>query len=150
MELTRNTKTIRLKVDGTNWTGAAGTSNLTSDEVDTQGFEGVKFTVGFGAIVSGAATSIKVRQGKVTGMSDGADLKGTSITVADTDDNKVVISEITHPEERFLDVVTLRATQNSTVDFVLAELFGPKDMPVVKDSTVATQEIFASPDEGTA
>lgn len=148
--LTEKVKTIRLKPDGSGYTVAAGAADVTSEAVDTQGYDGVRFVIGFGAIVAGAATSIKARQGAQANMSDGADLASTSQTVADSDDNKVRVVDIWRPQERYLDLKTLRATQNSTIDFLLAELYAPRAKPVTADATVAGQEIHSSPAEGTA
>lgn len=148
--LSKAVKTVRMKPDGTNFTAAAGATNINSDVIDTAGYDGVRFKAAFGAIVSGAATSIKVQQGAASNLSDAADLAGTSITVADTDDNKLVISDIIRPQERYLRVATLRATQNATVDYMEAELYMARTEPVTQDATVATLEVFSSPAEGTA
>lgn len=143
-------KTIRLRVDGTNWTGSAGTTDLNSDVVDMANFEGVRFIVGFGAITSGAVTSVKVQQGQQSNLSDAADLAGSAITIADTDDNKMAISEIYRPQERYVRLVTDRGTQNAVIDFVIAELYGPRKKPITQDTTVISAEIANSPAEGTA
>ena len=148
--LTEKVKTIRLRPDGTNYVVAAGITNVTSEPVDTAGYDGVRFIVGFGAIVAGAVTSIKARQGAAANMSDGADLAGTAQTVADSDDNKVRVVDIYRPQERYVDLVTLRATQNSTIDFLVAELYSGRRQPVTQDATVAGSEVHASPSEGTA
>lgn len=148
--LTQHVVTKRIKPDGSGWTVAGGQSNVTSDTVDTAGYDGVRFIIGFGAITSGAATSIKVRQGAASNMSDGADLAGSAQTVADTADNTIFITDIFRPQERYVDMITSRATQNSAIDFMLVELYGGRTLPVTQDSTVSGAEIFASPDEGTA
>lgn len=134
---------------------AAGATNITDCEViDTQGYEGARVIVGFGTITAGAVTSVKMQQATAktsdTALTAGADLEGSSITVADTDDNKCVIIDVFRPRERYLQPHILRATQNSVVDFVVYELYGAKKLPVVKDADVATQELHASPAEGTA
>lgn len=150
MHLSRQVVTKRLKVDGTNWVLAAGTSAANSDVIDTAGADGVRFIMGFGAIVSGAVTSIKVQQGSDATVTDAADLAGSSITVADTDDNKIVISDYIRPGDRYMRVVTSRATQNATVDFLIAELYYQRTTAVTQDTTVATLEVFSTPAEGTA
>jgi len=148
--LSKDVKIVRLKPDASGWTVAAGTSNVASDIIDMAGFDAVQFMVGFGAITSGAATSINVQQGAVSTLSDAADLAGTSITVADTDDNKVAVTEIIRPAERYLRLEILRATQNSAVDFALALLYGARNVPVTHDSaTVITPEVHNTPAEGT-
>ena len=151
MNLTELVLTKRLRPDGATYAVAAGVTNITSDIVDTQGYDGIRFIIGFGAIVSLAVTSIKVQQGQQANMSDAADLTGSAQTVIDTNDDKLFISDIYRPEERYLRLLTLRATQNSTVDFLLVELYKKVGKePVATDATVAGQEKFVSPIEGTA
>lgn len=133
-------------------TAAAGTSTVTSSAIDMAGYEGCKIYVKFGAIVSGAATSIKAQQSSDDGGSDAyADLAGTSQTVADTDDNKVFIIDIVRPQERYLKAIVSRATQNSTVESIVAVRYGAKKLPATDDSaTVGGREQHVSPAEGTA
>jgi len=150
--LTRETKTIRLRPDGSGFTVAAGvTTPLNGDAVDTAGWDGVRFMTGFGAIVSGGVQSCKVQQGEQANLSDAVDLAGSSRAVGDTDDNKVAVIEIVRPAERYLRCVTLRATQNATIDFQVAELFRTRDEPVTQDSSIvgATHVFLLTPAEGT-
>lgn len=150
MDLSNRVLTKRIKPDGSGWTVAAGTSNVNSDIVDTAGYDGVRFIIGFGAIVSGAVTSIKLQENDVNSGTGMADIAGSAITVADTDDNKIAVAEVIRPQERYLRLATLRATQNSTVDFVVVELFQARAMPVTQDTTVVSAEIALTPAEGTA
>ena len=150
MHLSDNVKSIRIHAPV-----AAGATDITdSSVVDTQGFEGVRFIVGFGAITAGAATSVKVQQATAktsdTALTSGADLLGSSITVADPADNTLVITDIFKPQERYVQPHVLRATQNAVVDLIIAELYGPRVEPVSLDATVSTLEKHASPAEGTA
>jgi hypothetical protein len=147
---TQSMKTIRLKADGTSYTAAAGTSNINTEVVDCAGYDGVRLKIAFGTITAGAATSIKAQQGQISSLSDAADLEGTAQTVADTDDNKVFVIDIFRPRERYVRAAILRATQNSVVDYVEAELYGPRVKPVTQDATIGGNEIFNSPAEGTA
>jgi len=149
MQLTNFVKAMRLKPDGTNYTAAAGSSDATSEFLDTAGYDGVRFLVGFGAITTGAVTGIRVQQATASGGSY-ADLEGTAIVVADDDDNLVASIEIVSPRERYLKVVTDRATQNAVVDFLVAELYRASKQPVTQDATIISAEIHASPAEGTA
>lgn len=150
MNLSKAVKTIRVKVDGTNYTGSAGTSDLTSEYVDTQGFDGARFIVGFGTITSSAVTSTKVQQCDASGGTY-ADLEGTAQTVADDDDNQIVITDIFRPRERYLKHVIDRGTANAVVDFLICELYGPMKEPVASDTTtVVGTEVHVSPAEGTA
>jgi hypothetical protein len=148
--LSEHVVTKRIRPDGSGYTVAAGQTDVTSDPVDTAGAEGVRFIIGFGAIVAGAACSIKARQGAAANMSDGQDLAGTAQTVGDDKDNQIFITDLFRPQERYVDLRTLRATQNVTIDFVLVELYGKGKAPVTQYATVAGLEMFSSPDEGTA
>lgn len=150
MDLSNGVVTKRIKPDGSGFTVAAGTSDLNSDIVDTAGFDGVRFIIGFGAITSGAVTSIKVQQDTDAAGSTMADLSGSAITVSDTSDNKIAIAEVFRPRERYLRLVTDRGTQNAVVDFLIVELFHARNEPVTQDTTVISAEIATSPAEGTA
>jgi hypothetical protein len=130
---------------------AAGTSAVTSAAIDLQGYEGVMVLVKFGAIVSGAVTSIKLQQSSDDGGSDAySDLEGTSQTVADDDDNLVFAIDCYQPSKRYIKCVVTKATQNSTVESILAIKYGPREKPVTQGATVGGIETHASPAEGTA
>ncbi len=150
INLTPAILTKRIRPDQSGYTVAAGATAVNSDRVDTAGYEGVRFIIGFGAIVSGAVTSVKARQNTVDSDTGMADLEGSGQAVADTDDNKIVIVEIHRPRERYVQLSTSRATQNATIDFLLVELIGPRVQPVTQDATVVGAEVFNSPQEGTA
>lgn len=131
---------------------AAGTSAQTSSVIDTAGYDGVKIYSAFGAITAGAATSVKLQQSSDDGSSDAySDLEGSSITVADDDDNQVAIHDLYRPLKRYIKVVISRATQNAVIDGVLAVRYGAKKLPATNDSaTIVALESYASPAEGTA
>jgi hypothetical protein len=129
---------------------AAGTSDVESSAVDMQGFDAVTFIVAFGTITAGSATSVKAQQGALSNMTDAADLKGTGITVAD-DDNQLVLLEIDHPQERYVRCVVDRGTQNAVVDSIIAIQTKAKAEPVTHDSsTVVDSELHHAPAEGAA
>ena len=92
-----------------NFTAAATTDN--GSAIDMKGFDSVTFIVGFGPIAAGGVKSVKVQQ-DATRPWDAADLVGTAITVADDDDNQVVMLEVNQPRERYVRVV-LTGTQNA-------------------------------------
>jgi len=127
---------------------AAGSTDSQSSSVDMQGYEGCKIYTCFGAIVAGAVTSVEIQ----TSSDDSTfnDLAGSSVTVADDDDDDVVIHDIYRPLERYLRVDVNRATQNATVDYILAVRYGSIKSPATDDATVISKEIHASPAEGTA
>jgi len=131
---------------------AAGTSDVTSSAIDMQNYEGCLMIFALGTITASAVTSCKAQQSSDDGGSDAyADLTGTSITVADDDDNQIVILDIYKPKERYLKGIIDRATQNAVVDGIFVLRYGAKKLPAVDDSsTVVASETHVSPAEGTA
>lgn len=131
---------------------AAGTTDINSSSVDMSGFDSVTFYVLFGTITASAVTSVKAQQSSDDGSSDTfADLTGTGITVADDDDNQVVVLEIDQPRERYVRCVVDRGTQNAVVDGIIAVQHNAKTVPVTHDSsTVVSSEYHHAPAEGTA
>lgn len=131
---------------------AAGQTTINSSAVDLAGYEGVKFYVAFGALVSGAVTAVKAQQSSDNASSDAyADLEGTGITVADDDDNKIAILDVKKSRERYVRCTVTRSTQNATVDGIIAVRYGAKKLPATDDATtVISREVHASPAEGTA
>ncbi len=147
-----NTLTENFKIQRVSNAVAAGTTDINSSSVDMQGSESVTFVVALGAIVAGAVTSVKAQQSSDDGVADAfADLAGSAITVADDDDNQLVALEIVRPRERYVRCTVDRATQNATVDGIVALLGAPKLAAVTHDTaTVVGSEVHASPGEGTA
>ena len=127
---------------------AAGTSDQNSSSVDMKSFDAVTFVVGFGAITASAVTSIKL-QGSDDDSSF-SDLAGTAITVADDDDDKVVLAEINQPQHRYVRVVVDRGTQNAAIDFALALQSKAEKQPVTQSASVLGQEFAQAPAAGTA
>ncbi len=145
-DLTNATKTIRVMN-----AVAAGVTDQNSSIVDMKGFEGVRFIALFGALTATQVTQIKVQQDTDAAGGTMADLAGTNTgPLADGDGNKMLVTEIVRPRERYVRCVVDRGTANAVIDGVIAELFGPGTEPVTKDSSVAFQEVSLAPAEGTA
>ena len=127
---------------------AAGTSDQNSSSVDMKSYDAVTFVVGFGAITASAVTSIKVQ-----GSDDDSawsDLAGTAVSVADSDDDKIVLAEINCPQQRYLRVVVDRGTQNAVIDFAVALQSKAIAAPVTQSSSVLGSEFHQAPAAGTA
>lgn len=125
--------------------GAAGTSAINSATVDMANYEGVVAAVSIGAIVSGAVTSLKWQQSADDSNWD--DLEGTSLAIADDDDNTTVYTAVHKPADRYVRLVISRATQNATIGSVTFLQYGARTLPV---SQSLTGESFVTPAEGTA
>lgn len=146
MEIGKTLKFIRVEN-----AAAAGTTDLTSDFVDTQGYDGVVFITSFGTITAGAVTSVKAQQAEASDGTGAADLEGSAVTVADTDDNKIVAHDIYRPRERYVAIIVDRGTQNAVVDGIVAFLYHGTKAPTTNDTTtVVSLKALISPAEGTA
>jgi len=128
---------------------SAGTSDQNSTSVDMLGYESVEFIACFGAIVAAAVTSTKLQTS--SDDSNWNDLLDTAIVIADDDDTGCVISDLSHPRERYIRMVVDRGTQNSTIDSIVAIQYQAAAEPVTHDSsTVISSEFHHAPAEGTA
>ncbi|MBU0495045.1 MAG: hypothetical protein KKA73_14200 [Chloroflexi bacterium] len=131
--------------------GAAGTADINGTILDMMGFEGVLMVVRFGAITGSAVTSIKAQQDTASGGGTMADLEGTSITVADDDDDQIFIIDLYRPQERYVRLVVDRGTQNAVVASAEYIQYGPRSLPTDNNvDDAVTCELHVSPDEGTA
>lgn len=132
---------------------AAGTTAVNSAEVDMAGFEGVAFVVVMGTITDGTP-KVKAQQDVVTGMAGAADLAGTGVDLAATDDNKIVVLDIKRPLERFLRCVVDRTlgspVTGAVIDGIFAIRYGAGVLPASHSADVAGNETHVSPAEGTA
>lgn len=142
------TEDSKITIAATTTSGAAGTSTITSAAIDMAGFDGCVFLVPVGAVVSGAVTSVKVQQCDTSGGSY-ADLEGSSVTIADTDDDKLKYVDVLRPREQFLKCVVSRATQNATIGGIVAVQYRSRVRPVTHGTNVAGEQ-HRNPAEGTA
>ena len=128
---------------------AAGTTDINSSSVDMANFDSVQFVVAFGTITATAVTSCKLQ----TSSDDSSfnDLTGTAITVADDDDNQVVVLDLGKPLERYIRCTVDRGTANAVVDGIFCQQYLAGNQPVTHDATsVVDSEFTLAPAEGTA
>lgn len=128
---------------------AAGTTEIDCGLLDTQGFLNNAVMVLPGAIVSGAATSVKWKHGDLADGSDLMDVAGSGLTILDTHDGGIFVSEIVKPLKRYAKAEILRATQNATIDRAVYIQGRAFRVPVTQDATVKGTEILFSPVDGT-
>ncbi|MDE2103760.1 MAG: hypothetical protein KGL39_41365 [Patescibacteria group bacterium] len=148
--LFKNVKTVRLKPDGTNWQVAAGTTDtLTSNALDTEGYDGVAVMFVFGAVSATAVGTPKL-QYSTDNNNDYVDVNASHQTIGATDTEKIVITEIFRPTQRYIESVITRATANIAVDAVIAFLFRAEYAAVDQDATIAGTLFMNAPASGTA
>lgn len=140
----------KINIASTTTAGAAGQTAITSSAVDMAGFDGVCFVVPLGTIVTAAVTSMKLQQSSDDAATDDyTDVTGTSITIADSDDNKLKYLDVYRPGKRYLKLVVSRATQDATIGGILAIQYKAGSLPVTQGTNVAG-EVHMTEAEGTA
>jgi len=133
--LAKRTLVKRYLIDGTNNILTAGTSAVNGTAIDLQGYGGAIFQIIVGTIAASGSVTCKLAY-----SSDGTTFTdctaGGSGTTADTDDNKIIVLEITDASFRYYRVTTTRgAGGNSTIDAASVTLYGARKMDVTADAT---------------
>lgn len=125
---------------------AASTADVTSDIIDTAGYQGVVFVTSFGT--ANATNTVKLQQNTANQTTGMADLLGTSVTSGSSDED--VILELHKPLERYIQLVAERGS-SSTLESIWACLYDG-DSSVANNTLTGTQvaELNVSPIEGTA
>jgi len=126
------------------------TGAIESDIIDMAGFDAILFLVIWGAITDGTP-KVKVQSGADSGLSDAADLEGTSVAITTDDDNKMAIVDVTNVSERYVRAyVTRGGSTGAVVDAIVAIKYKAKKEPVTQSGDVAGHEKHVAPAEGTA
>lgn len=129
---------------------SAGQTEVFSSIVDMQGYDNVCFVTKLGTLSTGAVVGVSIQQGAESTMSDAAALLGTNIAPAATDDDKLLVHDISRPQERYVRVRITRDTANAEIDSVIAIKYPARAKPVTQDTDhVASSELHLSPAEGT-
>ncbi|MGH7243604.1 MAG: hypothetical protein ACREJD_09330 [Phycisphaerales bacterium] len=124
----------------------SGTSQVDSSILDMSGFEGVVFFTNMAT--ANAGNFIKATAGKVSNLSDGADLAGSKVTTGTSDE--AVLLEIAKPLDRYIRCSAVRGAATVCGEIWAAQ-YGARTVPVT-NSLTGTQisKILASPAYGTA
>lgn len=135
---------------------AAGSTAQNGSAVDMAadgGYDGVMFILAVGTLSSSQATSLKAQQSDDNGNDDDfSDLAGSKTpTMADDDDNQLVVLDVFRPSKRYVRPVVNRASANAVIDGVIAIQYRGRNRPSIHDAaTVQAAKVVVSPAEGTA
>lgn len=142
----------KVTIVSTTTAGAAGQTAITSSSLDMAGYGGCLFIIPIGTVVTAAVTTIKAQQSDDTSGSpdDFSDIVGSSVTVADDDDNKLKYIDIKRPGKRYLKVVVSRATQDATIGGIVAIQYNKRSFGAASHGTGVAGEQWIGPAEGTA
>jgi hypothetical protein len=127
-----------------------GQSTLTTDVVDTQGFDSVAFIVKTGDVTSGSVLTLTAKTNSANSISSPAPVvltdtvTYTATTASDADD-KLLILDLHKPRQRYVFGVLTIGTQNATIEGIFALLYNAHDMPLTVDSSVIDYESVNDP-----
>lgn len=142
--LALGSKQLLLTWDGTNYTLAAGTTDvLSSTEIDMQGFDSLMVVGCIGAIAASGSVSMQLKNSDTSGTYGSGtvdNIGSAAANNADTDDNKLLVLEVHKPSRRYIKVITTRATGNVTPLALVAILYNAKDQPVTQLTSVGGVE----------
>lgn len=143
-------------------TYASGTSDRTSAVIDTKGYDGFFIAVHYTAIAAGAVLDHYLQHADAasnsTTLTSGADVAGTSLTVAEDQDNTVKYIDVKSPVKRFYQLVINNDATNATAQSAVAYLYrNSSQAPVThatgsgtsEGSAAVAGEQFVSPISGT-
>jgi len=131
---------------------AAGTTDITTDIIDMQGFNDVTFIACLGDVLVTCALELVVQQDSAANMASAADVLGstTSFTAGASDADNLVMAVGTYkPVERYVRAKLVRATANAVLDSIICIQGGAQTLPVTHDATTVLGTAHAaSPAEG--
>jgi hypothetical protein len=140
----QNYLTDRVSIDLVKAAQTTAGTEVESDYVDMQGFDGVVF---FAEIATAnAGNFIKVQQDE-DGSGAGADLEGTKLVAATS--GNVVTVEVKRPEKRYLRANIIRAGANTVTGPIYAIRYAAREVPVSHADEIEVEQ-HTTPAEGTA
>lgn len=140
---------------------ASGTADVTSKVIDTKGFDSVAIVVHTATIATGSVCDIFLQEADAASDADtltsGANLAGSSITIADDDDNQAFVIDVNKPLKRFLQLTVNKDATNAWAGSAIAYLYNADAAPTTHaegtgtsgGSAVVTVEAHLSPIAGT-
>lgn len=142
-------------------TYASGTADRVSKVIDTAGYSGMCVVVHFGTIATSAVTDIYLQHSDAATdadtLSSGADVLGSSQTVAADDDNEAKYIDVKLPAKRYYQLAVNKDATNACAESAMCYLYNPSEKPVAhatgsgvgEGADLAEGEFHLSPASGT-
>ncbi|MCF1502188.1 hypothetical protein L0F51_00215 [Afifella sp. H1R] len=127
---------------------AAGQTLLTTDVVDTQGFESVAFVVHLGDVTDTAELTLTGFTNETEDTVEPTELAdNVTFTAGATDaDNKLLVLDLHKPRERYAYATLARGTANAAVNGIIAVLYNAHQKPVAQAAEVIASAHLNDPD----
>lgn len=126
-------------------TYASANSDRVSKVIDTKGYDAFCVLIHFGTIAASAVQNFYLQHADAASDADtltsGADVEGTSIAVADDDDNQVRYIDVVSPQKRFYQLVCNKDGTNACAESAVAILYRNKSsLPATHATGSGTSE----------
>lgn len=113
---------------------AAGTSNYSSTPVDMQGYDGVKFYVPVSTHTAAGTVAATFSEGASTSAFNTLTATSANMTGTTDADSRVMVVDIYRPKDRYVRTTITRATQNTSIGPIVAELYGASKMAITQST----------------
>jgi hypothetical protein len=113
------------------------------------GFDSVCFVVHCATIAAGAVTDIFIESGTDATVTDAAALTGTSVVIADDDDNEIKYIDLHQVAERYIRLTINKDAANVFAGSAVAYLYNSRvKRPITQVAGEAEGERHVAPGEG--
>lgn len=117
---------------------AAGQTTLTTDVVDTQGFDSVCFIAYLGDVTDTSVLTLKGYTNDTNDTVTPTELAtNVTFTAGATDaDNKLLVLDLNKPRQRYAYATLARGTANAVLNGIIAVLYNAHEKPVTQSADV--------------
>lgn len=127
---------------------AAAQTAIDSSRVDMSGYDSVVFIALLGDVSDTSVLTLTAKQNTADSTSGAAAITGGAAgpftASATTGDNKVLISDVCRPAQRYAYCSLTRTTANAVVDGIIAIQYNARNMPVTQAAEVIASSFVAA------
>lgn len=117
---------------------ASGTTTITTDSVDMQGYNSVIFVASLGDVEDTSVLTLTPYTASDDSGSDAAACTSVATYTAGASDadNALMLADMNKPRQQYAYATLTRATAAAAVDGIIAILYNAQEHPVTQDDTV--------------
>ena len=138
--------TESMKIDVISAAVVAGTSLVTSNALDMQGYDGVAFLALLGDVLDTSVLTLTGKENDTNSNSGGTTISGaTAAFTADATsaDSKAIVVDVLRPTKRYVYCTLARATANAVVNSLVAILYQGHNLPISNSDLIALTKVAA-------
>jgi len=122
---------------------AASSTDSNSDRVDTAGYDGIRFIVPIEDSAATGVATLNVQENTIDSDTGMTTVDSATVTCVANDDinGTLLIVDIFHPLERYVQGNVVSATANIAFGTMICELYHSKKQPITNHATVSDIDI---------